>query len=54
MKEIDRIDGEFDDILGPDVPDVYKKTSINRKLIEAYEKILKKDIEIKKEYEQKD
>jgi len=45
MTENDRIDGEFDDILGPDVPEKYKKTSINKKLIEAYERVVAKEKE---------
>ena len=45
MSEADRIDGEFDDILGPDVPEKYKKASINQKLIEAYERVIKKSKE---------
>ena len=35
--------GEFDDLLGPDVPDEYKKESINKRLIEAYKRVCEKD-----------
>ena len=35
--------GDFDDILGPTVPDKYKKESINRRLIEAYKRVCDKD-----------
>ena len=43
MDSFDDIWGEFDDILGPDVPDEYNKDSINRRLIDAYKKILQEE-----------
>jgi hypothetical protein len=45
LKDFDDIipAGEFDDILGTDVPDEYKKESINKRLIESYERIVKKE-----------
>lgn len=41
--------GEFDDILGDDIPAEYNKKHINRRLIEMYERVVEKDLAEKQE-----